>query len=85
MIHPRALALIEMRAYELGMCASNQPLRMLPMEVAVISEINPVQPVPRLENMVRRYNMDQYDRLSQKGYRLDLVKGEYEKAESRNA
>ena len=79
MMHPRALALIEMRAYELGMCASNQPLRMLPMEIACIPEINPLQPVPRLENMVRRYNMEQYDRLSQKGYRLNMMKECYEK------
>ena len=78
-MHPRALAMIEMRAYELGVCATNEPLRMLPIEVACIPEINPLQPIPRLENMVRRYNMDQYDRLSQKGYRLDLLKGIYEK------
>jgi hypothetical protein len=77
-MNPRARALIEMRAYELGMCATNQPLRMLPLEVSFIPEIS-LQPIPRLENMVKRYNMDQFDRLSKKGYRLDLTKGEYEK------
>ena len=75
---PRAMKLIEMRAYELGLCATNEPLRMLPIEVAYIPELS-LQPIPRLENMVRRYNMEQYDRLGQKGYRLDLTKGVYEK------
>lgn len=83
MTHPRNLALIEMRAYQLGLCATNEPLKMLPIEVAYIPEIS-LQPIPRLENMVRRYNMAQYDRLSQKGYRLNLLKGEYEKTTTRN-
>ena len=78
-MHPRAMAMIEMRAYELGMCATSEPLKMLPIEVACIPEINPLQPIPRLENMVKRYNMDQFDRLSQKGYRLDFLKGVYER------
>jgi len=77
-MNARTLSLIEMRAYQLGMCATSEPLRMLPIEVACIPEIS-LQPIPRLESMVRRYNMDQFDRLSQKGYRLNLLKGEYEK------
>jgi len=80
-MNPRALNLIEIRAYELGMCATNDPLAMLPIEVACIPEISHL-PIPRLENMVKRYNMDQFDRLSQKGYRLNYTKGVYEKAES---
>lgn len=83
--HPRAQALLEMRAYEIGMVASRQPFKMLPIECALIPEIYPLGPVPRLQNMVFRYNMDQFDRLSQKGYKLNLLEGEYEKTESRNA
>jgi len=55
---------------------------MMPMEVAMIPEIYPLGPVPRLQNMIQRYNMTQYDRLSEKGYTLNLVKGEYEKIKS---
>lgn len=77
---PRDFAMMEMRAYEIGLCATNDPLKMMPFEVAVIPEVNGPMPVPRLENMIRRYNMDQFDRLSQKGYRLNLVRGEYEKS-----
>lgn len=76
---PRQFAMLEHRAYEIGLCATNQPLKMIPFEVAVIPEVNGMMAVPRLENMIRRYNMEQFDRLSQKGYRLNLVKGEYEK------
>jgi len=75
----RQNSMLEIRAYEIGLCASGQPLKMMPMEIAIIPEVYPLGPVPRLANMVRRYNCDQYDRLSGKGYALDLVKGEYEK------
>ena len=83
-MNARALSLVEMRAYQLGMCATNEPLKMLPIEVAYIPEIS-LQPIPRLESMVKRYNMDQFDRLSQKGYRLNFLKGEYEKTTAGNA
>jgi hypothetical protein len=76
---PRNQALLENRAYEIGILATGEPLKMMPMEVAVIPEIYPLGPIPRLQNMIQRYNADQFDRLSQKGYSLDLVKGEYEK------
>lgn len=74
--------LMEIRAYEIGLMASGAPLRMLPYEIACIPEIYPLGPVPRLQNMIHRYNMEQFDRLSQKGYRLNLLKGEYEKIKS---
>jgi hypothetical protein len=74
--------LLETRAYEIGIIATGQPLKMMPMEVAMIPEIYPLGPVPRLQNMIQRYNMTQYDRLSEKGYTLNLVKGEYEKIKS---
>ena len=74
--------LMEIRAYQIGVIASGEPLKMLPVEVACIPEIYPLGPVPRLQNMVHRYNMEQFDRLSQKGYRLNLLKGEYEKIKS---
>lgn len=74
--------LMEIRAYQIGVIASGEPLKMLPYEVACIPEIYPLGPVPRLQNMVHRYNMEQFDRLSQKGYRLNLLKGEYEKIKS---
>ena len=74
--------IMEVRAYEIGVIASGQPLKMMPMEVAMIPEIYPLGPVPRLQNMIQRYNMTQYDRLSEKGYALNLVKGEYEKVKS---
>ena len=78
-IDHRQAKLMEIRAYEIGLCASGEPLKLMPFDVAVIPEIS-LMPIPRLENMCRRYNMEQYDRLSQKGYRLNLLKGEYEKA-----
>jgi len=81
-LHPRHQALLENRAYEIGLCATNDPLKMMPMEVCIIPEIYPLGPIPRLQNMIQRYNSDQYDRLSQKGYRLNLIKGEYEKVKS---
>ena len=79
---PRNQALLEKRAYEIGIVATGQPLKMMPMEVAIIPEIYPLGPIPRLQNMIQRYNCDQFDRLSQKGYRLDMIKGEYEKIKS---
>jgi hypothetical protein len=79
---PRNQMLVETRAYEIGLCATGQPLKMMPIEIAIIPEVYPLGPVPRLANMVQRYNVSQYDRLSQKGYALNLVKGEYEKIES---
>lgn len=75
----RNQSLLETRAYEIGLCATGQPLKMMPMEIAIIPEVYPLGPVPRLANMVQRYNALQYDRLSEKGYSLDFVKGEYEK------
>ena len=79
---PRNQALLETRAYEIGIIATGQPLKMMPMEVAMIPEIYPLGPIPRLQNMIQRYNMAQYDRLTEKGYALNLVKGEYEKIKS---
>lgn len=73
---------MERRAYEIGLIASGYPLKMMPMEVAVIPEICPSGPIPRLANMVQKYNADQYDRLSENGYRLNMVAGEYEKIKS---
>jgi len=81
-LHPRHLYLLENRAHEIGLCASSEPLKMMPIEIAIIPEVYPLGPVPRLQNMIQRYNSDQYDRLSQKGYALNLVKGEYEKIKS---
>jgi len=64
------------------LAASSDPLKQLPIEVALIPQIDPFQPVPRLAMMVTRYNQQQFDRLTDKGYRINLVKGEYEKSKS---
>ena len=79
-MNPRLANLLEIRAYEIGLAASTDPLKQLPIEIAMIPEIDPFQPIARLRSMLTRYNMDQFDRLSQKGYTLNYIKGEYEKS-----
>ena len=80
-MNSRLAHILEIRAYEIGLAASSDPLKQLPMDIAVIPEIDPFMPIPRLRNMLTRYNMDQFDRLSQKGYKLNYLKGEYEKSD----
>jgi hypothetical protein len=79
-MNPRLAHILEIRAYEIGLAASTDPLKQLPMDIAMIPEIDPFQPIPRLRSMLTRYNMDQFDRLIEKGYMLNYIKGEYEKS-----
>jgi hypothetical protein len=49
------------------------------MEVAWIPEVDPTKPIAYLKKLVLKYNSDQFDRLTEKGYRFDMVKGIYER------
>ena len=49
------------------------------MLLEFIPEIDPYRPIPRLRSMIMRYNTDQFDRLTKRGYKLNLIKEEYEK------
>ena len=76
---------IDYRAHQIALSVSRDPMRQLPMGLACIPEVqvmmggNPDYPIPYLRNMLVRYNMDQYDRLTSKGYALNLTTEEYEK------
>ena len=71
--------LIEKRTYDLAISTCGDPLKQLPMEVAWIPEIDPTKPIAYLKKLVLKYNSDQFDRLTEKGYRFDMVKGIYER------
>jgi hypothetical protein len=81
-MNARSAILMEQRAYEIGLAATTDPLKQLPIDIAYIPQIDPLQPVLRLAMMVTRYNQQQFDRLTDKGYQLNLLKGEYEKSKS---
>lgn len=70
---------IEYRAHQIALAVSRDPMHQLPLGLAFIPEVDPERPLPYLKNMLVRYNMDQYDRLSEKGYALNLTTEEYEK------
>jgi len=76
---------IDYRAHQIALAVSRDPMHQLAFDLACIPEVqielggNPEHPLPYLRNMLMRYNMDQYDRLSSKGYVLNLTTEEYEK------
>ena len=70
--------MIEIRAYEIALAATTEPLKQLPFEIAVIG----TNMVKRLKNMCCRYNQIQFDRLVEKGYKLNFLTGEYENTRS---
>lgn len=76
---------IDYRAHQIALAVARKPLSMLCCGLANVPEvqcelgINQELPVPYLRNMVIRYNMEQYDRLTSKGYTLNLTTEEYEK------
>ena len=67
----------ESRMYHIALAASREPLRQLPLMLAFIPE-RPRDSV-RLASMLMRYNSDQFDRLTGKGYRLNFMTETYEK------
>jgi hypothetical protein len=71
--------LIEKRTHDLAIATCGNPLKQLPMEVAWIPEIDPTKPIAYLKKLVLKYNSEQFDRLTEKGYRFDMVKGIYER------
>lgn len=70
---------IDYRAHQIALAVSRDPMHQLPICLAYIPEVDPERPLPYLKNMLVRYNMDQYDRLTEKGYALNLTTEEYEK------
>ena len=76
---------IEYRAHQIALAVSRDPMHQVPFGLACIPEVqielggDPEHPLPYLRNMLMRYNMDQYDRLTEKGYALNLTTEEYEK------
>ena len=65
------------RAYAIALAVSREPLRQLPICLASI----PGYPKEsfRMAIVLTRYNMDQFDRLTNKGYRLNMLTETYEK------
>lgn len=66
---------VEVRAHEIAMAVSRYPLRMIPLECAVVGN----QLSLKLQGMICRNNSRQFDVLSESGYRLNFVTGEYQK------
>ena len=62
------------QAWDIALAASNDPMKQLPFEVAIVDNFL----IKRLQNMCLKYNQLQFDRLTKKGYKLNLLKGEYE-------
>jgi hypothetical protein len=65
----------DMRAGAVAQLANQHPMAMLPMDFAVVDGMY----MQRLGSIIRKYNMDQYDRLTGAGMRLDLLTGNYKK------
>jgi hypothetical protein len=68
----------EVRAWEIALAATTDPLKQLPFEIAIVDNFL----IKRLQNMCCKYNQLQFDRFTEKGYKLNLLTGEYEKPRS---
>jgi len=71
--------LVDIRVHQIALASAGEPMRQLPFLLACITEVDPIRPIPRLKNILMRYNMEQFDRLTAKGYKLNLLREEYEK------
>jgi|688.fasta_scaffold58535_5 hypothetical protein len=77
MLDARMRREMDVRAHDIAVVATSHPFRMIPLECAVIHN----QLSLRLQSLVCRANSDQFDRLTNKGYRLNFVTGEYQTKE----
>lgn len=66
---------VDVRAHEIAVATTRFPLRMIPLECAIVGN----QLSLKLQGMICRTNSRQFDALSESGYRLNFVTGEYQK------
>jgi len=80
MMDARMQHAVDVRAHDIALATARLPMRMIPLECAVIQN----QLSLRLQSLICRANTDQFDRLSEQGYRLNFLTGEYQKQEVEN-
>jgi len=66
---------VDVRAWEIASAHSRHPLRMIPLQCAVVQNHLSLT----LQGLICRTNSEQYDRLTGDGYRLNFMTEQYEK------
>lgn len=71
---------VDVRAWEIATAKTQYPLQMIPLQCAVVGN----QLSLKLHGMICRQNSDQFDHLTEKGYRLNFLTGEYQPRRNQN-